>query len=186
MGGRTVTRHLGLPGDAGRVDATGAVRRLQALCAVGWSADEVAKLLGMPRAGSHIRTLERGRQATIYARTDRAIRALYDEISMKPGPSDVARQLAQQRGWAPPLAWDDDEDCTCEEVVGHCCCIDNPQARPAGVGTRRRLTFVEVYDELCALGYRGEEQIAERMGISVRSLRRQLSPSRHGLEIIAS
>lgn len=173
-----------MPGDADRVPAIGAVRRLQALCTMGWSADEIAKLLGMPRAGSHVRTMMRASQSTIYARTDRAIRALYDEISMKPGPSDAARQLATMRRWAPPLAWDDDPECSCDEFIEHdCCCIDNPDARPAGVGTRRRLSFVEVYDELCALGYHGEERIAERMGISVRSLRRQLSPSRHGLEV---
>ncbi|WP_295694431.1 hypothetical protein, partial [Lapillicoccus sp.] len=53
----------------------------------------------------------------ISARAWRQVRQVYDRLSMTPGPSPTARARAAARGYAPPLAWDDDT-------------IDDPRALP--------------------------------------------------------
>ena len=90
---------------AALVDGTGTRRRLQALVAIGWSQSELGRRIGM--APQSIQKTLRGDR--VYARTARKVLALYDELSMTPGPSGRARRLAAAKKWPPPLAWDDDE-----------------------------------------------------------------------------
>jgi cobalamin biosynthesis protein CbiG len=112
--------------------------------------------------------------------------ALYDELSATPGPSEVAARHARERGWAPPLAWDD---------------IDDPEDRPQGVAREResrpkrnelddaavestlagllprkltRAERLEVQRRLRGKGISGREA-AELMGIDDRHLRRDRS-----------
>lgn len=104
--------------DRALIDATGSMRRLRALVALGWPQQQLAD-----RIGWHIAALSyitRGRQRFVHQATADLIAALYDELSGQPGPSERVRALAAKRGWAPPLAWDDDE-------------IDAPTARPRGL-----------------------------------------------------
>lgn len=154
------------------VCAVGATRRLQALCALGWPTAQLADRLGMASARSHVCELARGEHERVLQRTAQNIAALYDRLGMSPGPSERVRCDAQRKGWAPPLAWDDDH-------------LDDPAAQPQGVGQQRRLSFPERYRELRALGYSNEDEIAWRLGISRRSLNRMLTPSRHGREVPA-
>jgi transcriptional regulator with XRE-family HTH domain len=107
------------------VDATGTRRRIQALVAMGWSQSKIAARLGV--APTNLGTTMSGKQ--VHAATARAVRALYDELWNQPPPEDThhdkiaasrARNLARSRGWAPPLAWDDET-------------IDDPRARPHGI-----------------------------------------------------
>jgi hypothetical protein len=148
-----------------KVCAVGTTRRLQALCALGWSSAESARRLGI--RAQHTNLIVNGYQRAVLARTARNTATLYDELAMVRGPSEYARRIAARKGWWPPLAWDDDR-------------IDDPAAIPTGVGRDRRLTFVEAYSELRTLGYYDDETIAAKMGIAVKSLQRQLTPSRHG------
>jgi hypothetical protein len=78
-------------------------RRLQALVAIGWTKTWIAEQCGVTRQNFTTQM----RSAHVTAATARTWRDLYDRMHMTPGPSVRARQLAQQQGWAPPLAWND-------------------------------------------------------------------------------
>ncbi len=103
----------------GWVDGTGTRRRLRALSVIGWPASELATRLGTSQSGVR-RLMEDGHLCSASTRA-RAI-ALYDELwDQRPAPSResrIARRRAEERGWWPPLAWDDDM-------------IDDPAATPS-------------------------------------------------------
>jgi hypothetical protein len=116
----------------------GSTRRLQALTAIGWDTDTLATELGWTTSQLH-RALSAGQTPP---HTRHHITALYDLLSMTPGPSTTARQHAQQHGWPPPLAWDDEH-------------LDNPDATPAPgwQPTTKRQPFTDRYQEWRTLGY---------------------------------
>ncbi|MEU1327177.1 hypothetical protein [Streptomyces microflavus] len=101
--------------DLGDVPACGAVRRVRALYALGHFNLQIAAAAGMSRDA--IGHLAAGRYQTLKVKADDGIRAAYDQLSMQAGSSWKTRKLAEERGWAPPLAWDDDT-------------IDDPAAVP--------------------------------------------------------
>lgn len=123
---QTETKLLGTQVDlaaGARVPAVGTVRRLRALVALGYSMNSLARRLG--RDPSRFGVLIHGHVGTTRATAD-AVRAIYDELSMKPPTTadhrsriavSRARQYATAHGWASPLAWDDDA-------------IDHPAALP--------------------------------------------------------
>jgi transcriptional regulator with XRE-family HTH domain len=157
------------------IDGTGTNRRLQALAALGWSQSELASRLGFTFQNvSRLAT-----EARVNRDTAAKVRALYDELSMTPGPSVRAQREAQRKGWPVPLAWDDDK-------------IDDPAARPskmvahrpaaldeiavqrASRGERVRLSRAEraeVVRRLTAAGLSAAD-IADRLGIAQRSVSR--------------
>jgi transcriptional regulator with XRE-family HTH domain len=147
------------------VDAAGTHRRVRALVALGWSQQRLSTRLGMER-GNFFTLMERRDRVT--AATARAVRALYDELWDQAPPESShrekaaasrARNYARARGWAPPMAWDDDA-------------IDDPQAVPAGWQRRARLGSAEIAAEgreLLALGLT-RRQAAERLGVSLAAL----------------
>jgi hypothetical protein len=99
--------------DQAWVAAFGAARRLQALAAIGWPDATLALEVGVTR-----QCIRHWRETPhLAARNLRRVVALYDDLSMTPGPSDWWRRRAAEQGWAPPLAWDDET-------------IDDPQAGP--------------------------------------------------------
>ena len=117
-----------------RVDATGTLRRLQALVAAGWSQPRLARHLGMRQPNFSTLMLH---QDKVSLATVRAVIALYDELWNEPPPERCraekyaatrARNYARKRGWVVAGWWDDTPG-------PHC--IDDPQARPAA-GWRRR------------------------------------------------
>lgn len=105
------------------VDATGARRRIEALMAIGWSLLELSQRAGFSDHTLNL-ILKPGSRCRIPTRE--TIKILYDEIWDQP-PSDnlpyslmvKSRMLnvARRRGYAPPLAWDDET-------------IDDPNAYP--------------------------------------------------------
>uniref|UniRef100_UPI003F491853 hypothetical protein n=1 Tax=Pseudonocardia sp. CA-138482 TaxID=3240023 RepID=UPI003F491853 len=96
------------------IDGTGSARRLQALAAIGWPVVALAERLGAHPV--HVRYIRCAR-TPVRVRTHEAILALYRELSEKPGPHSRSARHAARRGWAPPIAWDDDT-------------IDDPAAAP--------------------------------------------------------
>lgn len=111
--------------DSAVVHSVGASRRLQALCAVGWSVNQIASRSGLDRQA--LDAALAGRR--ILARTVRAIAAIYDELWDQTPPQgnqreriSVSRTLrrAAEAGWVVPLAWDD---------------IDDPREVPGGTDT---------------------------------------------------
>lgn len=104
--------------DGARTDAAGTRRRIQALACLGWSISEQARRLGWTVA--NYANLQNRNQVS--AKTARAVRALYDELSMTPAGerpgAERARRDAVRKGYQPPLAWDDDLiDLTDEELA---------------------------------------------------------------------
>lgn len=95
--------------------ATGSTRRLQALMALGWTANDIAAAL--PSAPEHVRDIARGARRRVLAATATGITDLYEKWSGTPGPSKIGRRRAAAKGWLPPLAWDDVD-------------IDDPTVRP--------------------------------------------------------
>ncbi|WP_017974344.1 hypothetical protein [Actinopolyspora halophila] len=98
-----------------RVPITGFRRRAHALAYMGWGMKDQARMMGY--GPGTVETVTRRHSQTVSVRLDDAMRALFDRLALQPGPNPVAAGVARKRGWAPPLAWDDDT-------------IDDPAARP--------------------------------------------------------
>ena len=99
--------------DAQVVPARTAQRRIQALYAIGFNALQIAERAKLSASNEVPRILSASR---ITKRVDEQIAEAYDAMSMKPPtPSNRyekaaitrAKNLARERGWHPPLAWDD-------------------------------------------------------------------------------
>lgn len=138
------------------IDSTGAIRRLQALVAIGWSQARLGRQLGVEPG--NFGTLMAASQCT--ARRALAVRDLYEQCWNKPqtgtdwhskAAATRARNLAKTRGWLPPMAWDDDT-------------IDDPAAVP-DLGGRDKLrdTIGEDVEYMAKTGATREE-IADRLG----------------------
>ncbi|WP_436008040.1 hypothetical protein [Knoellia sp. LjRoot47] len=165
----------------GNVPSIGATRRVQALMAIGWRKTDL-EAAGVPTAQLVTRT---GRDWISVAGW-RQTRDVYERLSMMPGPSQACRDRARSRGYAPPLAWDEDA-------------IDDPRAAPdagpespvavdhvavdravatgrAGMAcdTSLRLTQDERVEAVRALATRGssDSEIANAVGVSGRTVLR--------------
>ncbi len=95
-----------------RVDATGTRRRLQALIAIGWTAEQLADHLDRRPNSVHRSMTSR----TVTARTAHEVASLYEGLWNTRPPratgeqrsaADAAQAHAAAQGWPPPLAWDD-------------------------------------------------------------------------------
>lgn len=95
-----------LPGT--RVPAVGTGRRLRALAAMGWPIRYVADRIGAPP--STLGTVASGDAVHTSSWLAKAVSSVYDDLAGTVGPSDLARERARRKGWAPPLAWDDIDD----------------------------------------------------------------------------
>lgn len=147
-----------------RVDSTGTVRRLRALVAIGYPQAAVCRRLGLlPTNGSQLFT---GKRPYVLAATARRVENLFNELQLTIGPSADARYRAQQLGWLPPLAWDEDT-------------IDDPAAEPAPAADKPT-RGLDRYAEMRDLGY-SDALIVQRLNISARSLERALE--RAGLPV---
>jgi len=152
------------------MDGTGTRRRLQALVAAGHTQSVLATGLGM--WPTNLRLLLDAQRVQIV--TALKVRDLYDRLwnaeplsatSRQRSDSAAARERARERGWVPPLAWDDDD-------------LDNPAASPAE-GWQRSATRPAAEERLAdalelfsyGLTY---ETVAARLGITVNSVERIL------------
>ncbi|MFJ2478356.1 hypothetical protein ACIOWI_36370 [Streptomyces sp. NPDC087659] len=100
------------------VTTTGLIRRLQALCALGWTLAAISQPGGTtPRS---LCDLLRTQKPTPAQRN--AVLTAWHALSHRPGPSTTARRRAAAKGWAPPLAWEEHT-------------IDQPDEKPSGTRT---------------------------------------------------
>lgn len=156
----TADRIFAIPvgGGNGLVAALGARRRVQSLAAIGWPQCEVAARIG--ERPKHLSQFLQNNQ--IRADKVRRIKAVFDELCTKPGPSEQSRRYAQRAGWPPPLAWDDDT-------------IDDPKAKPQH-DARRHVVFAERYEELREFkGVEKAADIAEHLEMKVENAERQIA-----------
>ena len=79
--------------------SVGAVRRVQALRALGWSNADLEQQSGVRCKDVHQRA------SCLYTKW-LAISRVYDQLCMTPGPSDRTRMLARKRGYPNPLEWE--------------------------------------------------------------------------------
>lgn len=84
------------------VPRIGTVRRIQALIFMGYPHRLLTALTGIR---THAQLSQQGRWVT--RATHDTISALYDELAMTPGPSNLSRGWARRLGYVGPLAWDD-------------------------------------------------------------------------------
>jgi len=150
------------------VDATGTRRRLQALIACGWSRAKLAALAGIdPTNISRVLTTEK-----VWAAKARTVRDLYEQLWNVAPPEDDwrdkiaanrSRAYAAERGWAPPMAWDDET-------------IDDPAAEPEGVGISKRNGKLPDDEEIAFLLEGGDsiETLADRYGAKVEAVKQRL------------
>lgn len=118
------------------VNATGTRRRLQALAALGWPVQTLNLRLGCSSRTTFL-IMRRSRKARmVTASTRDAVAALYAKLSVAPPPpsrqTSRVRRHAFERGWAPPVAWDEEQ-------------IDDPRAYPHGhLARAKRLDAVAI------------------------------------------
>lgn len=181
----------------GLVDGTGTRRRFRALIALGHPAKPLGQRLGIStRTVWSLTNPAAPLDALVLVSTRDAVRRLYDELSWVVPPPSRARTIAQNmataRGWAPPLAWDDDA-------------IDDPASGPlidedqsAEVdehaielvldGQRMALTGADLEAAALALSDRGHTyaDIAGRVHSEPTTIRRLLNTARKRLERAAA
>lgn len=149
--------------DGSNTDTSGTTRRLRALVAIGWTQTELASRIGWDV--TNLNSIVMARRQCVRIDTARLVAAVYDELSMTPGPSSRARSLAARRGWLPPLAWDDDT-------------IDDPAFEPEDVrrtaGRGSGITIEDIEDAR-SQGYETAEQIGWRLGASGSLIQKVLS-----------
>lgn len=165
-----------LRGQTETIDATGTVRRLQALCAAGWSRRELAAILDMEK--SAVDRLVNGVEVCWRSTAGRVRNAYETHWQGPPEPTTAhqracrerTRNVARRQGWALPLAWDEGT-------------IDDPAAepwRPARHGTRG--STVEDIAWCIESGETNPEAIAGRVGIAPTSVKDLLHKAgRHDL-----
>jgi hypothetical protein len=88
------------------VDATGTIRRIRALQALGWTYAEMGQQCGRSENWAYM--IPRSPQVT--STTASRMARVYEELCMvvPDGPyAERTRRMARRKGWPPPLAWDD-------------------------------------------------------------------------------
>jgi len=97
------------------VPSIGVRRRIQALYAIGWSAEAIGAEAGRTKRWVQERV---GRAHPYCHRSSvELVDAVYRRLSTRRGPSNLTAGQARRRGYAPPIAWD-------------YCDIDDPKSRP--------------------------------------------------------
>jgi hypothetical protein len=151
--------------DGACVSSLGATRRIQALVALGWSQSKLAGHLDIGPA--NFTPLAHGRREAVTVAHDRAVRVLYEELSMRRPPEAEwrdkiaaarSRNYAKARGWLPPLAWDDEH-------------LDDPAYQPAVVD--KAVTHDDETDEAAIHPAHARRQD----GPAVQGRRRRACPS---------
>lgn len=92
------------------VPALGAMRRIQALRAIGYTVKQLSEATGLSEV--YLSQLSLGVRSTRLSREiDQRIREVYRTLCVQPLHKSYsakrARLAAQKHGWYPPMAWDD-------------------------------------------------------------------------------
>jgi hypothetical protein len=105
---RAIQAVNGAPPRRRDVDATGTIRRIRALYAIGHTLPQIAAHVGINH--NHVGNIARGKWTTVRATTADAVANAYRHMARSAGPSLRARTIATRNGWHGPLAWDDIDD----------------------------------------------------------------------------
>lgn len=141
----------------GRIDATGTIRRVQALATLGWPARNIARHAGL--AGENATDILR--RTRVYAATANAIKAAYDELrTLQPEKHGVVKAQAHKtknratrERWVPPKYWD-----------LHPGAIDDPEFEPEYKKLRVEIIAEEAHWLITTFGY-DRNEAADRLGV---------------------
>jgi hypothetical protein len=159
------------PADCREPSGIGARRRLRALAARSWSPEAIERATGLPALVTEAVIGSRRGVSRVNPSLARTVAAAYDQLWDRDPPTETAAQReaaemtrthAVSRGWAPPLAWDDDQIDLDDGQPA-------PEWKPAKRTTRRAVDLVEDADFVRQHdGYRQASigQIAMRLGVS--------------------
>jgi hypothetical protein len=148
-----------LQGKPRKVSSVGAVRRVRALQALGWSVPRIAAETGL----NHRQIYSLHRYPTVYLRTHKVIADVYERLAMRFPPERTTserhsatktRRHAQRNGWPPPLAWDD---------------IDTDPA--PNLGAREPRDLLAEWEHLRRCG-ESIEQAARQLGVTVDAIQK--------------
>lgn len=151
--------------EAARVDATGTIRRIQALAAVGWPIAWTAEQSG--HSPAYLFAILAGDVPAVPSATARRIAALYRSHGNRPGNNTHTRSIARRNGWHSQAAWDDN--------------IDDPNAKPEETKpyeeSRKYTQDPDRMREIEHLYLLGEslEQITKQLGGNKKYIRDQLA-----------
>jgi DNA-binding XRE family transcriptional regulator len=145
---------MAVASDGYRIPKLGAQRRIQALQALGYTTEQIGDAAGITK--DTVIELSTGKQPGCKLGTARAIKDLYERWQCIPGTSRAAVSRARTKGWALPMAWDEDA-------------IDDPNAVPhdcrrVGQQQSRQERLAEA-SELFSFGLNVSEA-AQRMGLT--------------------
>ncbi|ABD58068.1 hypothetical protein P755_gp096 [Mycobacterium phage Quink] len=147
-----------------QVASLGTVRRLQSLRRLGYSIKDLADRVGLTRAALDA-ILGQPDRKWVNQSTAEAVKKVFAELQATPPPETAttrrAAEVAKERGWPLPLAWDEDA-------------IDDPSAEPHDVERRKTDWYQEYLDIKENLGITTQSQIARRMGIREEALYQRL------------
>lgn len=145
------------PEDQVPVDATGSIRQVRALMAIGREANEIKAATGL--AHNIISRLVNGHAEHVFRGTAAAIGDAYERMCMTPGTSARSRNRAAREGWAPPLAWEGLD-------------MSSPDARPEGHERCRRTVadLLEDADFIQRTTGADLDLVAQRLGVKRNSL----------------
>lgn len=158
---RTLNSLQGVP-NRDVVPACGSIRRIRALARLGWTSRIIADVAGLDR--HTVQDIRRSRCDTVSRRVADKITTAYNRLSMRipvgatlteRGHITKTRRRAEAEGWAPPLAWDDDQ-------------LDNPTGHPARSARRRADTLGE-FEHLVTLGV-SQHDAARRLGVTLDAI----------------
>lgn len=157
----------------GLVPIIGATRRVRALAALGWDLGSITRETGVPTMT--LSWVRAGKGEHVSAGTHAAIRAAYDLLEMRAGPSAITRATAARSCWAGPLAWDDiDDPAATPDVGGTDDTPDDVAVQLVLDGIPHRLTQAERAIAVPVLIRRGlsQRQIAELCMTTKRTIAR--------------
>jgi hypothetical protein len=165
-------------------------RRLEALHAVGWSETAIAARLGVTKQAVNDLRTHPGQHVTVETAAD--IAAVYDELWNQQATGRTVnrtRNWAAGKGFAPPLAWDDDriDDPSASPMLDAAPvdAVDEVAVQRLMAGTMRAVPFVNATPELLEAVRRltlhgfSDREIGSRVGLkpdAVGAMRR-----RHGI-----
>jgi hypothetical protein len=159
------------PTTAAIVNDLGARRRLRALAARSWSPQAIERATGLPALVTEAVIRSRRGVSRVNPALAGTVAAAYDQLWDRDPPTETAAQReaaemtrahAVSRGWAPPLAWDDDQIDLDDGQPA-------PEWKPGNRTTRRATDLVEDADFVRQNdGYRDASigQIAMRLGVT--------------------
>ena len=161
---------------AGLVPIAGTRRRLRALAAIGWSQRELAPHFGVTSQAVW-QWMQRPTLRCVTTDTRARAIAVYNKLWDQPPPADTPKRQAavalsirraKAAGWAPPMAWDDDQ-------------LDQPDAQPDTPRKPRTTIPTETLIEAAELGCCLAE-LCTRFNLKASSVERSLDRvGRHDL-----